>query len=49
MPILAVTANLLMGVALYVGVIAALYGGTDVAASLGAGSQAPGEEPEGGR
>ena len=34
MPVLAVTANLLMSFLLFLGIVAALYGGTDVAASV---------------
>ena len=41
MPFFAVTANLLMSFALYAGVVAALYGGTDVAATAKLGAKAP--------
>ena len=42
MPVLAVTANLLMSFALYFGIVAALYGGTDVAASIRGAAVRPG-------
>ena len=34
MPVLAVTANILMSFLLFFGIVAALYGGTDVAATV---------------
>ena len=42
MPVLAVTANILMSFALYIGIVAALYGGTDVAASIRGAAVRPG-------
>ena len=39
MPVLAVTANVLISFALYFGIVALLYGGTDVAASMSSGEQ----------
>ena len=39
MPVLAVTANVLVSFALYFGIVALLYGGTDVAASMSSGEQ----------
>ena len=48
MPFFAVTANLLMSFALYAGVVAALYGGTDVAATATLGAKAPVTDLRGG-
>ena len=48
MPFFAVTANLLMSFALYAGVVAALYGGTDVAATAKLGAKAPVTDLRGG-
>ena len=45
MPVLAVTANLLVSFALYFGIVAALYGGTDVAASMSSGAKMDIDEP----
>ena len=48
MPVLAVTANVLVSFALYFGIVAALYGGTDVAASMSSGAKMEIDDPPGG-
>ena len=48
MPVLAVTANVLIGFALYFGVVAALYGGTDVGLEVRAATVDQGIDPGGG-
>ena len=46
MPVLAVTANILMSFLLFFGIVAALYGGTDVAASMSSGAKMDIDDPD---